>query len=58
MDIYSDSVNWWKFIDVLDTFIFDRGLKEEDVRSGEVFNLENLGTQEKGGFNLRKRFTR
>ena len=36
VDIYADSTNWWKFMDVLDTFIFDRGQKEEEERSGEV----------------------
>jgi len=36
VDIHTDSTNWWKFIDVLDTFIFDRGRREEDERSGEV----------------------
>jgi len=37
MDVYADSTNWWKFIDVLDIFIFDRGQKQEDERSGEAF---------------------
>lgn len=33
--LMTDSTNWWKFMDVLDAFIFDRGIKQTEEETGE-----------------------